>query len=235
MRIALLSDIHGHITGLQAVLSRLKRDEGVDAIYALGDYVGGGPGLDEVVELLLTHQVRMIRGNWDELFLGWDQQLARIPPAHHEAFLKTAEWLMSRLSREAQQVLAALPVSETLQVSPTHQVLLCHATPQDPWARVCRADTPTAALRTAYGIYDVQVIAYGHYHSQHVLQVDNKLLVNVASVGLGWKGLSALTVLEATTDAIRVQQYQVPYDTDAHDRLVEERKMPADPAIWYWE
>lgn len=234
MRVALLSDIHGHITGLKAVFARLDRLGGADITYALGDFVGGGPGTEDVLDLLLDRQVQMLRGNWDEIFIDLNAHLTRIPEGSHVFVIQTFEWLANELSSEYQTLLANLPFCETLELSQKHRLLLCHATPQDTWARVCRANTPTTELRNAYGHLDAQVIAYGHYHAHHLLPLDNKLLINVASIGLGWQGLSALTLVESFQDQISIQQYQVPYDIHEHDRLVRERSMPYDPAIWYW-
>lgn len=70
--------------------------------------------------------------------------------------------------------------------------------------------------------------------AHHVRQLDEKLLINVASVGLGWYGLAALTMLDYADDQLTVRQYQVPYDMAAHERMVKERQMPDSPAIWYW-
>ena len=234
MRIALFSDIHGHITGLRAVLRRLQQLGGADIICCLGDYIGGGPGLDDVIEMLLEKNVRLIRGNWDDLFIGLETQLPRIALEYRESYLRTTEWMLRGLSKESQKLLAELPLYEIIQLTDQQKLLLCHATPTDSSARVCRADIPIAQLREAYGSYDAQIVAYGHYHSQHVLQMDNKTLINVASVDLGWKGLSSLTLLQATGESLCVQQFQVPYDVDEHDRLIRERQMPDDPAIWYW-
>lgn len=234
MRIALFSDIHGHITGLRAVLARLQQLGGSDAIYCLGDYIGGGPGLDDVIDVLIEHNVRLIRGNWDEIFLGIEKPIAKIVPERRENYQRTAEWMLKGLSNKSQNLLASLPICEEIQLSNHHRLLLCHATPTDTTARVCQADTPIATLRAAYASYDAQLIAYGHYHSQHVLQMDDKLLINAASIGLGWKGLSALTVVQATDESISIQQYHVPYDVYEHERLIRERNMPEDPAIWYW-
>jgi len=234
MRVALFSDIHGHITGLKAVLAHVDRLGGADITYALGDFVGGGPGVEDVLDLLLARQVRMIRGNWDEIFIDLNAHLTRIPPGNHQFVRQTLAWLTSRLSPDHQALLANLPLSETLELSPTNRLFLCHAAPQDAWARVCQANTPIDDLRKAYGPLDAQVIAYGHYHQQHILQLDHQLLINVASVGLGWQGLSSLTLLEDLHDKISIQQYQVPYDFHEHTRLIRERGMPDDPAIWYW-
>lgn len=58
MRIAVFSDIPGNSVGLQAVFAQLKAQAPPNAIYALGDFLAIGPGADDVIELLVEHDVR---------------------------------------------------------------------------------------------------------------------------------------------------------------------------------
>lgn len=58
MRLALISDIHGNITGLKAVFGHIQKIGGVDALYALGDLVGFGVAADEVLDLLQHLPIR---------------------------------------------------------------------------------------------------------------------------------------------------------------------------------
>ena len=78
MRIALFSDIHGNTPGLRAVLAHLDAEGGADQIFALGDMLGGGPGADEIIELLLERSAHMIRGNHEEMYRNDDTWLERI-------------------------------------------------------------------------------------------------------------------------------------------------------------
>jgi predicted phosphodiesterase len=234
MRVALFSDLHGHITGLRAVLARLDQLGGADLTYALGDFVGGGPGAEDLLDLLLERQVGMVRGNWDEIFIDLGAQLRRLAPASHATVLRTYEWLLRQLAPAYRQLLAQLPLTASIQLAADHQLLLCHAAPDDPWARTCRADTPLTVLQQTYSRSPAQIIAYGHYHASHMLPLGKQLLLNVASVGLGWEGLSSLTLLTYADGHLSIQQQQVPYDVTEHQQLVYERGMPPDPAIWYW-
>jgi predicted phosphodiesterase len=61
---AILSDIHGNLEALQAVLADLQR-EGVDAIYCLGDIVGYGPNPRECVEAAMGFTLSIL-GNHDQ-------------------------------------------------------------------------------------------------------------------------------------------------------------------------
>src|SRR5512132_1375695 len=67
MRIAVLSDIHGNLPALEAVLAALKP---YDAIWQLGDVVGYGPQPNEVVARLAQENATGVRGNHDAAAIG---------------------------------------------------------------------------------------------------------------------------------------------------------------------
>jgi diadenosine tetraphosphatase ApaH/serine/threonine PP2A family protein phosphatase len=62
--IAILSDIHGNLEGLQAVLTDAK-DHGAEAIYCLGDVIGYGPNPRECLDLALGFR-HTVLGNHDQ-------------------------------------------------------------------------------------------------------------------------------------------------------------------------
>lgn len=72
MRVAALSDVHGNLAALEAVLAEIER-EGIDVVVCCGDVAG--PFGRECVECLsaLGERVRLVRGNADE---GVDWPLA---------------------------------------------------------------------------------------------------------------------------------------------------------------
>lgn len=224
MRLALISDIHGNITGLKAVLARIQEMGGVDALYALGDLVGVGAATDEVLDLLMENRAHMLRGNWEELLLDIETHAHKT--TNPELVRRAASWAYARLSSAYRDLLKRLPIQETVELAPDHKLLLCHAAPNDPWPWTCQPDTPTRVLREVYGALDAQIVAYGHYHQHHALALDGKLLLNVASVGVRGDGLSGLTILEYNGH-LSIQQLQVPYDTAEERKLVAERGGPA--------
>jgi hypothetical protein len=140
--------------------------------------------------------------------------------------LDTAQWLRGNLSARNWDLLGALPLTYTAEAAPGRCLLVCHATPRSCWDNVCSATVPAATLRAAYGQVDAEVIVYGHWHEHHVLSLNGKLLVNVASVGLRKDGLAAFTVIEYADDRWIVQQHMVPYDARAEAQLMIKREVP---------
>ena len=62
MRVAVLSDIHGNLPALEAVLADIRQQH-VDAVYCLGDLVGYAPFPNEVTERIRHEQIPTIMGN----------------------------------------------------------------------------------------------------------------------------------------------------------------------------
>ena len=75
-RIALISDVHGNLTALEAVLADIDA-RGITRILNLGDYVGKGPRGADVIELCQDRCEVNIRGNWDDFIPDPDGRARR--------------------------------------------------------------------------------------------------------------------------------------------------------------
>ena len=64
MKLALISDIHGNLPALEAVLKRIDQS-GADAIVCMGDLVGYGPQPNEVIDLVRSRNIPCVEGNHD--------------------------------------------------------------------------------------------------------------------------------------------------------------------------
>jgi len=107
MRYGVLSDIHGNLEALRAVLRELS---GVDAYLCLGDLVGYGPNPNECVETVRAlGSVHCVVGNHDLAAIGkyatdWFNFYAR------EAIM----WTQEELSEPNRAFLASLPTKTTV-------------------------------------------------------------------------------------------------------------------------
>jgi protein phosphatase len=64
-KVAIISDIHGNMQALEAVLAHIEQ-EGIDTIYCLGDLIGKGPDSDRVIDRCKDVCDVIVRGNWDD-------------------------------------------------------------------------------------------------------------------------------------------------------------------------
>src|ERR1043166_10058071 len=69
MRIAIISDIHGNLTALDAVLADLRQQK-LDLIFHGGDLPYGGSNPAEVIDCIVAEGWKGVLGNTDEML--WD-------------------------------------------------------------------------------------------------------------------------------------------------------------------
>ena len=63
--IAVFSDVHGNLPGLEAILADIDA-RGVPDVLCLGDLVGYGPFPNEVAQLLRERAIPTVMGNYDQ-------------------------------------------------------------------------------------------------------------------------------------------------------------------------
>ena len=235
MRLALFSDIHGNLPGLEAVLAAIDAAGGADGLICAGDALGGGPGAGDVLERLAQREVQLVQGNHEEMYLDDASLVRHCHPRWVPYFRACAVWLRERLSEAEWARLGALPGA--LRVDPTGRpeeaLYICHATPRSVWEQSCGPDTPAAQLEAAFASVDAGHVAFGHFHpgrypDHFVRPAAGKVFLNVSSVGRRLDGVAAFTIAQFAGGAWTFQQRLVPYDVDAELHLAAARAVP-DP------
>ena len=176
MRIAAISDIHGNLNALEAVLADIARRD-VDVTVNLGDIVSGHLQPRATAAHLMGLGLPTIRGNHE-------RQLLRDPARMgvSDAFAR------AQLLPEQLDWIAALPATLRLH----KDVLLVHGTPTSDLVyfldsvtpQGSRAATPAEVAERA-GSTDAALILCGHTHMPRSMRLDDgRLVVNPGSVGL---------------------------------------------------
>jgi predicted phosphodiesterase len=175
--IAILTDIHGNLPALEAVIADAEA-QGCTGFVNLGDSLSGPLWPAETADLLIDLDWPTIAGNHE-------RQLLTIPRERmgvSDAFARDA------LSDRHLQWLAGLP--PTLHLSP--DVLLCHGTPADDLEHflytvdegAAREATGAEMLERA-GDRSEALILCGHTHLPRIVTLeDGRTIANPGSVGL---------------------------------------------------
>ena len=207
MRLAVVSDIHGNLTALNAVAADIAR-RSVDQVVHGGDIALIGARPAEVSDRLGELGWRGIVGNTDELLWRPDQfasQLESAPklePLLRMLFETYASSTSEMIGAERLAQLRQLPSRLTLD-----DVGLVHASPGDLW----RAPMPDASddeLMDSYGELDTEVVLYGHIHRPFVRRIEQTVIANAGSVGLPFDGdprASYLLIDDRLPEVIRVE------------------------------
>lgn len=225
--IAILSDIHGNLQALEAVLADIER-QGADRLICLGDMVGKGPNSVEVMDLLLSECDVIVRGNWDELVARKQDELI-------------FRWHADQLGEARVAQLDELPFSFDCLISGRH-IRLLHASPQSVFHRV----QPWDPIEKRLGMFEFtpglteplhpcqspDVVIYGDIHNAYVQHLEGKTLVNVGSVGNPLDMTQASYVMlqgqygSVEQAPFRMQLCRVPYDIEAAVQAAERSDMP---------
>jgi predicted phosphodiesterase len=177
LRIAVVSDIHGNLPALEAVI-RDFRSRGVDAVVNLGDSLSGPLLPLETAQFLMAQDWPTIAGNHERQMLTQGPE----PMGPSDACAR------ARLSRRELDWMAALP--STLPFTP--EVFLCHGTPDSDLDALLETLEP-ARLRAAtaaevdarLGAAAAPVVLCGHTHVPRAVRSSSgQLIVNPGSVGL---------------------------------------------------
>jgi putative phosphoesterase len=176
LRIAVLSDIHGNLVGLDACLADLHAQGGADVIVAAGDLCLDGPKPKKVLQRLEEIGAQAVRGNTDR-YLSAPGGEAFETLEHSQL-----EWARRDLGEKWLRWLADLPFA--LRIGEDgNQLLVVHANPKNDDEHLW-PDADDATLERLIGDEPATAIAFGHLHLPYVRMWRGKLLVNVASAGL---------------------------------------------------
>jgi predicted phosphodiesterase len=220
-RVAVLSDVHGNLVALRAVLADLDA-AGAEAIVVAGDMVNFGPSSSEVVDLLRARGAHLIRGNHEAEYVA---QYGT--PAMPEAWgagprYSCLRWTMRALGGERRGFLAGLP--DRLWLDPA--TVVAHGSPRRVREAV-RADTPEERLAEMLPEPAIRLAVVGHTHRPLLRELPARperpscRFLNVGAVGdpLDGDSRASYALLErapsATPGDWRVTLRRVPYDLEA--------------------
>ena len=179
MRIALLSDIHGNLTSLEAVLADMDQFA-VDQVVCLGDVATLGPQPKEVVERIKDLGWIGIRGNHEDYIFDVNliERDKNTPPWFEDSIL----WSTSQLSQSDLDYLGGYVPRHEVQLDEKNSMLCFHGSPRSN-NELILAETPAGELAGLLDGYNSQVMACGHTHVQMMRRLNEVVVINAGSVG----------------------------------------------------
>lgn len=225
-RIAVISDIHGNVPALDAVLDDI-RERGIGRIFCLGDLIGKGPHSDRTVDMIREHCEVVIQGNWDEFIT-------------RETEKPDLLWHRERLGQQRLTYLKELPFSVEFWCSGKF-VRLFHASSESVHKRIQPWDPMPARLSmfentelTGAPAHEGQpdVVGYGDVHNAYVQHFPGKMLFNTGSVGNPLEiTQAAYAVIEGNYGSCEPGSFgltliRVPYDVEKAVQMAEAEGMP---------
>ncbi len=207
-RIGLIGDVHAEHARLETAISALLR-AGADTLLCTGDLCDGPGDIERCIELLLTHNVKTVRGNHDRWML--DDRVRHIQDAHKRC----------ELSKTAIRYLSTLPTQRNIDTS-AGRLLLCHGVLDNDLGKVWPGSERMPPERSKgldklikHGGY--QLFVNGHMHYRVVLDYPGLTHINAGT--LSPRHRPGVTLMNCDTNALQVFEFE----TSADD------SRPADP------
>lgn len=220
MKLALISDIHGNLEALEAVLADIEA-VGPDHLACIGDIVGYGADPVACLDRIRDIAPRVVvQGNHD-VYATDERDLSRFNPLAAQATL----WTRDQLDPERRRWLIDLPLHAIIEPD----VTIVHASEPDPeaWGYVRFLEDGASALQAQR----TRLCFFGHTHVPMAFRLENgrveqfveamydtsvgdRWLVNVGSVGQPRDGdwRAAWTLYDA--DAARIELRRAEYDVE---------------------
>jgi predicted phosphodiesterase len=236
--VALISDIHGNLPALQAVLADIDQKRNVDAVYHLGDLTGYAPWPNEVVSLLKERSIGGIAGNYDSTVAtdykhcGCRAESEREEELAHVSF----EWTRGRVTAETKKHLGALPFRIDIRplgghvAGPTITLVHGNQTLNTVYVTEDRPDSFLERMGASLGARPGDVICFGHTHKPWQRAVSGIRFVNAGSAGRPKDGdwRACYTVVSLDDASARVEFVRVAYDVEEAVRAIAEAGLPEE-------
>lgn len=249
-KIAIISDVHGNITALKAVIDDISQ-RNIDKIYCLGDSVLKSCNSDLVIDLLREKCDVILKGNCDEAITRPD-----IP--------KGKFWTRDLIGDERASYIYNLPVSYDFYMS-GYLIRLFHASPFgldyvfNPMFSNENTIYSATEIHNAMDLFKntdfigktdsdpiPDIIGYGHIHTPNIVRVKNKTIFNPGSVGMPiemlndnfydetnrFSTVSSYIILEGKLGSKELSSFsinliRIPYDIEKEILLLKKSSLPS--------
>lgn len=248
-KIAIISDVHGNITALRAVINDIEQ-RNITKIFCLGDSVLKSCNSDLVIDLLRQKCDVILKGNCDEA-------IAR-PNIPHGKF-----WTRDLIGEERASFIYNLPISYEFYMS-GYLIRLFHSSPFgldyvfNPMFSNKNTIYSLTELHNGMDLFEntdfigktssdpiPDIVGYGHIHTPNIFRIRNKTIFNPGSVGMPiemlnddfndetnkFSTVASYILLEGalnskTLSPISLTLMRIPYDLEKEIDLLKKSSLP---------
>ena len=234
MKIAIISDIHGNVQALDAVLSELKK-ENIDKILCLGDCIGGNSRSEEVVQRLISlgNKLLVVKGNREKYIIEG------MPEFIHEEKIRVTDeqinrnkWIKNRLSDLSIKFINSLPKELTYDVG-KFKIYMAHYPMKDDgsFRKHIRGASLIQNEEMFFGI-DANIYLYGHTHEEIYNSNNEKIYINPGALGCPLDtNFAPYGILYINDNDVHYEQLHAEYDVQGVIDDIKNLKFPGYKSI----
>lgn len=228
MKIAIVSDIHGNLEALNAVLQNADLEK-CEMIFCLGDIAMAGPQPIETIEkiknLIDKNLLISIQGNTDEMICAFDKNQVADLKKSNPVMGNALEDDKKLIPDEFKTFLCSLPQTKELLIDGV-EICLAHGSPRKNNENIF-PDLPLEKVEEMIATTKADVIFVGHTHIPCGYQTNtNQTVVNTGSVGRPFteRPDACYAILETTPErTFTVKHNFVKYNKEKSAKLLEKR------------
>ena len=192
MVIAVLGDIHGNSTALNAVLEDID-SFGILTIFHTGDCVCGNSGNREVVETLHQKGILGAKGEWDHRLVRYIRKQKTMARKLSPEDLKLLDEAYNECTSSQIEYLNGLPRT-LITTLDSIDIAVCHGTINS-YQDTLNPDDEDGKYMRQRELLPAQIIVSGRTHQAHSRQIGDTLFVNPGSVGMNDDGFARYAIV----------------------------------------
>lgn len=229
MKVGIISDIHGNIKALEAVLQELKNKD-IEKIIVLGDLIGGAPMSEEVVQKIMKikDSLIIVKGNREKNIIEGLPEFV-----HDEKFKITQEqkdahkYLGNELSGKSKEFLKNLP--KELQWELEGKKIYVSHYPLDKKGNF-RKHIKKANVQENEEMFsgiDADIYLYGHTHIENYNTKSGKMYINPGALGCpGKTNLAPYGILNIENEKVTYEQLYAKYNVQEVIDYMKKTQIP---------
>ncbi len=228
MKIAVISDIHGNMEALEAVMEDIKK-AGCEKVFTLGDYAMAGPepaiALDWAMSKAENPNYYMIQGNTDLMIVDYTDKLYNELKDKAPVMAEALKDDFLRINPNQKDFLRNLPIQREVELEGV-KFLLVHGSPRRNNEDIL-PDTRMSEVESMLHNVDANVVLCGHTHIPCGFQTHTKqTVVNAGSVGRPFtpEPKSCWLKITATNGQCVFEHRFVEYNIDRASRKLRKRE-----------
>lgn len=208
-KIAIISDIHGNLQSLQAIIKDIK-NKNIDEVVCLGDTIAIGPNPKECLEMIFEENIKIVLGNHEEYYIKGAHNFSEVG----ESERKHQEWVRSNLNEKIESRLKELPYIITEKIEDITFAFMHYARKNDKFIYI-KEERNVEKLDEMFNAIDADVIIYGHEHDliQKKL-VGKSTYICVGSSGCNNDRYTYYTILNIEDKNYSIEKVEIRYDRE---------------------
>lgn len=227
MKIGVISDIHGNIKALNAVLDEFKK-KNIEQMICCGDIIGIGPRSEETVQKVMEYKDKLIavRGNHEQYLLKGIPDMLHGRPMRDEE-RKFHQWTHGRLSEESKQFLESFPCEQFIEINNKKIYITHYAYDENKKFKKHILEPTLEEADELFSEINADIILFGHTHKKIFNKSKTKWYINPGPLGCpGTTNNAYFGILDIEESNIKYENLSVEYDANSVINEIEELKYP---------